>query len=73
MKNLEKNAIAALIVGAGLLVIELFLCMIALVCPAIGANVDYANTVVGILLTALGIIVIAMVMGIAKIIHSLYH
>ncbi len=73
MKNLEKNAISAAIIGAGLLIIDMFLCMIALVCPAIGADSNYANTVVGILVTALALIAVAVVMGIVKIIHSLYN
>jgi hypothetical protein len=46
--------------------------MIALVCPSIGADTNYANTVVGILITALSLVIIAVVVAIIKIIRNIY-
>jgi hypothetical protein len=72
MENLGKSAITAIIIATGLLVVDLFLCMIALVCPSIGADTNYANTVVGILITALSLVIIAVVVAIIKIIRNIY-
>ena len=72
MENLGKSAITSIIIGTGLLIIDLFLCMIALVCPAIGTNAIYGNVVVGILLIALSWIMVAVVIAIIKIIRNLY-
>ena len=72
MENLGKTAITAIIIATGLLVVDLFLCMIALVLPSIAADTNYENTVVGILITALSLVIIAVVVVIIKIIRNLY-
>ena len=71
MGNLGKSGIITVLIGLALIVVDMFLCMIALVCPAIGANDNYAMATLVILITALTCIVISIVIGITKIVRDL--